>query len=213
MKALTLNDSVYDAYVNGGDGLEIYKQKQNNLTRSENNRGYFGVTQVAIIPEADQIQVVFRYNNSTLRKMENDLGLEEGTLTKDADLFDISLTVNTDKTPDRTDDNAYNVKDHPESVSEKRYFPTEEYTKSDTKTVYNYRRYVFENVSVEELTLAVFVDIYYKGPTADGQTAKPDYSEKPNGTLCIYDYKSKNISVKLSSNDIAALDSYKKKDD
>ena len=212
MKTVTVTDSIYDAYKED-DALHIYKQNQNNITRAENNLGYFAVTQVAIIPEVNQIQIVFRYNNSTLRSIEKDLGLEKGTLLREDDLFDITLAVSTDKTPDRTDDNAYSAAEHPESVSEKRYFPTTAYTESDTKNVYNYRRYVFENVSVEELTLAVYVDIYYKGQSADGEKITPNYAEKPNGALCIYDYKSKNRTVKLSSRDIEALESYIKKNE
>ncbi len=207
MKTLTVTDSVYDAYKENGD-LTVYKQNQNNITRAENNLGYFAVTQVAIIPDANEIQIVFRYNNSTLRSIEKELGLEKGALLRDSDLFDITLAISSDKTPERTDDNAYSAAEHPESVSEARYFPTAKYTESDTKNVYNYRRYVFENVSVDELTLAVYVDIYYKGENADGEQITPDYAEKPYGALCIYDYKSKNRTVKLSSSDIEALKRY-----
>ena len=212
MKTLTVTNDIYDSYEENGS-LRIYKQNQNTITRAENNSGYFAVTQVAIIPEVNQIQVVFRYNNSTLRSIEKDLELEKGSLLREDDLFDISIVINTDKTPERKDDNAFSATDRPESVSEKRYFPTESYTERDTKNVYNYRRYVFENISVEELTLAVYVDIYYKGPDAKGNEKIPEYSEKPDGALCIYDYKSRNRTVKLVSRDIEAIKSYKKEEE
>jgi len=212
MKTLTGNEALASAYAENGDGLEVYYQEQGKLTRSEGNYGYFGVTQVRIIPDADQIQVVFRYNTSTLRYMEDDLGLERGTLLRDEDHFDVSLVISTDLTPERTDDNAFGEKDHPESVSEKRYFPTEKYTVKDKKNVYNYRKYVFEGVSIEDLTLAAYVDVYYKGKDANGNTVTPDYLEKPKGTLCIYDYKSENITKKLTSDDIDAIKAWLKED-
>ena len=209
MKTLTVTDSVYDAYKNDGN-IEIYRQNQNSLTRAENNLGYFGITQVAIIPEAHEIQVVFRYNTSTLRNIEKDLGIKKDTLLREDELFDLTLAISTDKTPDIKDDNAFSSSERPESVSEKRYFPTEKYTESDAKNVYNYRRYVFENVDIDDLTLAVYVDIYYKGNDAQGNAVVPNYSEKPNGTLCIYDYKSKNRPVELNKHEIEALNTYKK---
>lgn len=212
VKTVIANESLCDAYYENGDELYMYYQDQGVLTRTEGNYGYFGVTQVSIIPDANQIQVVFRYNTSTLRNIESDMGLESKVLSRDADLFDITLAISTDLTPDKTEDNAFSSKEHPESVAETRCFPTESYTVRDKKNVYNYRKYVFENVSIEELTLAVYVDIYYKGEDANGNTVTPNYSEKPNGTLCIYDYKSENITRKLTSDDIDAIKAWRKED-
>jgi len=212
VETLIANEAVAKAYAEKGDGLYTYYQEQGKLTRSEDNYGYFGVTQVTVIPDADQIQVVFRYNNSTLRKMEEELGLESKSLSRDEDVFDVTLAVSTDLTPDKTDDNAYSSKEHPEAVAETRYYPTEKYTVKDKKNVYNYRKYVFRNVSIEDLTLAVYVDIYYKGEDAKGNAVTPDYSAKPKGTLCIYDYKSANIERKLTSDDIDAIKAWRKED-
>ena len=213
VKALIVNDAVADAYNNSpDDGLYMYYQEQGQLTRTEENYGYFGVTHVTVIPEANQIQVVFRYNNSTLRNMESELGLENKSLSRDEDHFDVSIAISTDLTPENTEDNAYSAKEHPDSVAETRYHPTEKYTVKDKKNVYNYRKYVFENVSIEDSTLAVYVDIYYKGKDANGNTVTPNYSEKPKGTLCIYDYKSENIERELSLTDINAIKAWRKED-
>ena len=212
VKTVIPNEALVEAYQKEGDGLYMYYQGQGTLTRTEENYGYFGVTQVTVIPEAEQIQVVFRYNTSTLRRMEEELGLESKTLSRDDDVFDVSLAISTDLTPDNAEDNAYSAKEHPESVSETRYRPTEKYTVKDRKNVYNYRKYVFQNVSIEDMTLAVYVDIYYKGPDKSGDTTVPDYSAKPKGTLCIYDYKSENITRELSQNDIDAIKAWKKED-
>ena len=107
VKTVIANESLCDAYYENGDELYMYYQDQGVLTRTEGNYGYFGVTQVSIIPDANQIQVVFRYNTSTLRNIESDMGLESKVLSRDADLFDITLAISTDLTPDKTEDNAF----------------------------------------------------------------------------------------------------------
>lgn len=205
MTKISVSKATYEAYEKHGDDLRIYRQNQNNITRAEKNYGYFSVTQVYIIPEANQIQVVFRYNNSTLKYVAEDLGLGE-VPSREEDIFDISLAISTDLTPDRTDDNAYSAKEFPDSVSEARYFPSET-VESDTKTVYNYRKYIFENVSLTDLSLAVYVDIYYKG-----NGTVPDYSEESMGTLCIYTYAEENIERGLTNADRDALIAWKEKE-
>ncbi len=208
MKTLMVSEPTYEAYVNGGNELEMFYQNQQNITRAEHNYGFFSVTQVAFIPEADQLQVVFRYNNSTLKNVAKLVGTEH-IHGRDEDVFDVSVVINTDLTPDRTDDNAFNADEYPESVSEKRYFPSE--VKTEQKNVYNYRKYIFEGVSLDEQSLAVFVDIYYKGVGKDGSTTVPSYDEDAMGTLCIYDYKTENITRELTAADRQALEDWKKK--
>lgn len=208
MKTILVSESTYEAYVEGGEQLQMFYQSQQPITRGEDNYGFFSVTWVAFIPEADQLQIVFRYNNSTLKNVAKLVGTDY-VHGRDEDVFDVSVVVNTDLTPDRESDNAYNADEYPEAVSEKRYFPTQ--VVSEQKNVYNYRKYIFEGISIDELSLAVFVDIYYNGVGADGETVVPDYSEDAMGTLCIYDYKSKNISRGLTSHDISALEDWKKK--
>jgi len=212
VKTLMVSDATYGAYVDGNEELDAYYQKQLEMTRAEYNSGYFRISQVAIIPAAEQIQLVLRYNNSTLRYIESDLGFEnDRMLSRDDDLFELSIVKVTDLTPDRTDDNAFNAKEYPESVMEERFYPSQ--MMSERKNLYNYRKFIFENISVDELTLALYVDIYYKGEDKDGNAVTPSYEKGAvgSGTLCIYDYKSENLTRKLTSRDRAALAEFGKK--
>ena len=73
METLIANDALTEAYEKNG-GLTLKYQNLDMITRvqltekqeKEQNRksnyGYFAITRVDIIPEADQIQIVFRYN-------------------------------------------------------------------------------------------------------------------------------------------------------
>ena len=175
----------------------MYYQEQNSITRGDKNYGYFSVSQVAFIDSADQVQLTFRYNNSTLRSVADDLSLSE-VPSRDADIFDVTIVVCRDLTPEDDTDNAVSAKDKPESVAETRYFASQSI--SATKLMYNYRKFVFDDVVTDENTLAVYVDIYYKG----GDTTL-DYETTPYGTLCIYDYKSRNLIRNFTNDDRNAL--------
>lgn len=206
LKPLTPNEALYNAYEDAGDSLEMFRQEQRSITSAENNYGYFSVTNAVFVPDANQVQVTLRYNNSTIRHLEADYGLEE-TPSRHDDLFDVTLLIATDLTPQDTSDNDTNAAD---SVLFTRVSASE--CISETKNLYNYRRLVFDfgDSDMSELLdsgllLAVYVDIYYNGSI--------DYDSTPYGTLCIYDYASENIRVKLNNDDIKAMEKWKEEND
>ena len=179
IQRLTVNDSLCEAYEDGQLLLET--QEQRTLT----SNGLFAVRQCVFIPEANQIQIVVRYNNSTLRKLAQDYGLES-VPEKTDELFDVSIVKTIDKTPMDITDNT-----DPEALSEERYHPTGE-PKTAYKRLYSYRRYVFENVSRED-AVGMFVDVYYKGDV--------NYGKDPYGALCIYEDGAPMEEVKLTGAD------------
>ena len=48
--------------------------------------------------------------------------------------------------------------------------------------------------------LAIYADFYYVGAI--------DYEEAADGTLCLYDFKTEDIRVKLGKRDVRALEEY-----
>lgn len=193
------NDDVCAAYKESGDSLLMRYQNQTTITQAEHNRGYFSVTQYVFIPSANQIQLVFRYNNSTLEYLAQDYKMSE-IPSKDGTYFDVTVTTSVDKTPDVREDNYSTDGTTPECLEIKRYYPTASLTRRETTGLYTYYRYVFENVPMEEHTVGVFADIYYLEDL--------DYTQKSYGTLCLYDDESKWIEQALSQKDRAALDAY-----
>ena len=179
IQRLTVNDSLREAYEDGQLLLET--QEQRTLT----SNGLFAVRQCIFIPEANQIQIVVRYNNSTLRQLAQDYGLES-VPEKTDELFDVSIVKTIDKTPMDITDNT-----DPEALSEERYHPTGE-PETAYKRLYSYRRYVFENVSRED-AVGMFVDVYYKGDV--------NYEKDPYGALCIYEDGAPMEEVKLTGAD------------
>ena len=182
VKYLMGNDALYEAYDAHGDDLVLQYQMQDTITTATYNRGYFSVTQYVFIPEAKQVQLVFRYNNSTIKHLAQDYGLDK-IPNKSEELFDLTLVTTIDKTPDNREDNA-----DANTLTMTRYYPSAA-TRTET-SLYTYYRFVFDNIEVTPDMLYVFADIYYEGDL--------DYEKRPYGTLCLYDDQSPWVSYKLS---------------
>ena len=204
MKTLAVNDSLCEAYNESGGALEVFKQGHLSVTTADDSRGYFSITQTAIIPEANQIQIVLRYNNAMIRHLEEDFALES-TPDRSDDLFDVSLFFSVDLTPDNEEDNAI--------ISEtgtRTFRCASELALKDEKGLYNYRKFVFDLDSCGEdlaeliesgTLLAVYADIYY--------VEEMDLDAKAYGTLFLYDYKANNVKIELSKDDIKNIEAWK----
>jgi hypothetical protein len=182
MNVLRVNEYTYEAYKEHGGALLMQYQYQTTITKGEKNAGYFSVTQYVFIPEANQVQLVFRYNNSTIKHLARDYELE-AIPDKSEDLFDVTLVTTVDRTPDNREDNADTAQ-----LTMERYYPTS-FERTET-SLYTYYRFVFDNVEITPDMLYVFADIYYLGDL--------DYEERPLGTLCLYDDESPWVDYKLS---------------
>ena len=201
MQSLYANQALCDAYTENGKELYMFRQEQRSITSGEENYGYFAITDCAIIPDANQIQAVVRYNNSTLRYTAEDYGLDE-VPSRDAEVYDVTLLLAIDLTPENQDDNLGNDENSVEFIR-----CHGEVVLAEQKNLYNFRRMVFElddeDIDLKELLdsgllLAIYADFYYNEAI--------DYEGIPYGTLCIYDFKSENIQVKLEKADIKAIE-------
>ena len=201
MQSLYANQALCDAYTENGKELYMFRQEQRSITSGEENYGYFAITDCAIIPDANQIQAVVRYNNSTLRYTAEDYGLDE-VPSRDAEVYDVTLLLAIDLTPENQDDNLGNDENSVEFIR-----CHGEVVLAEQKNLYNFRRMVFElddeDIDLKELLdsgllLAIYADFYYNEAI--------DYEGIPYGSLCIYDFKSENIQVKLEKADIKAIE-------
>ena len=205
LEVLSPDPALAEAYGIHGEDLILYTQDQNSITRNEDSYGYFTACRVVFIPEAEQVQLLIRYNDSTLEATERDYGLASGSLDATLDWYDVTLVVATDLTPDNAEDN---LGSDPESVLLTRIKPSA-VTESVHYGLYSYRRLIFNGVSQNDLTLAVYADFYFND---DISYLEPDfniYEDRAYGTLCLYAYADKNVPLSLTDDDIKALESYK----
>ena len=180
-----------------GRELTYFTQMQDETTTAEHNYSYFTAKEVAFIEEANQIQLLFRYNNSTIRSLVDDYKLPT-IPDRTAELYDVTLYVAYDLTPENPTDNDGN---NPESVKFIRYYPTE--TLSAQTLMYNYRRITFDGIDMnvtDNPVLAVYVDIYY--------VEDVDYNKDSYGTLCIYDYATIKDYYDLTRKEVEALEDF-----
>lgn len=190
LSTVSVNDRTREAYNQHGDDMILQYQNQKSLTYGKQNAGYFGVAEYYFIPQADQVQVVLRYNNSTLKNLAKDYGLAE-IPDKAGDYFDITLLHVTDLTPENEADNA-----DPNALQSVRYQPTE--VKRDTTSLYTYYRLVFDGIHIDEQTIShVFLDVYYVNDL--------DYEKSPYGTLLLYDHLHEWLPRELTKADKKAL--------
>ncbi len=192
-KTLLVNEQTYAAYESQGNTLTMYTQPQEQLTFRENEdgiTGLFWVLQSVFIPEADQVQILTRYNNSTLQHIKEDFDLS-ALPDREQNVADVTLVVTIDPTPsDRKNGDEQTI----------RYHASAEPVKDQT-SMYNYRKYLFDGVSIDPATTVdVSVHFYY--------VDRVDYDAAPYAMLRIYDNQSENEPVKLTSRDKRALAAY-----
>ena len=190
IKDLYVNEALAAAYEAQGGDLEMKYQNQLSMTYTEDNAGYFGISQYVIIPEANQIQIVLRYNDKTLKHLKEDFDLPE-IPEKGEELLDLTLRQIIDLTPDNAEDNEDLSK-----LSITRHKPSKIIT--DTTALYTYHRIVFDGVEINENDVSsIMLDIYFKDAA--------DYAEKAYGALLIYDNTAPWFEYKLTAADKKAL--------
>lgn len=195
MSTITPNDKLANVYQAQNGELNAYTQKLDQFTREDKNYGYFAITKALFIPDAEQVQIVFRYNVSTLEELAKDYPDDFPEIPDGSeDLFDITLIKVIDLTPDNDEDN-----DNKENLKYERHFPSS--STKDSTSRHRYERLVFDGINCDD-ALFVYVSIYYKGDL--------DYESDAYGTVQIYTSADDQIRRKyiLTSNDKKAIEEY-----
>mgnify|MGYP006974345367 CR=1 FL=1 len=200
VKYLSPNTPLRDAYkaalAEGREVTVFYQQSQYDTTTvRDKNYSYFSAKDARFVQEASQVQLLFRYNNATIRHLVEDYQLDE-IPDRSEDLYDVTLYVAYDLTPADLTDNAGN---DPASVKFVRYHATS--SEPAQSLMYNYRRMTFDGLDMtvtDTPVLAVYVDVYYLGDL--------NYEAEPYGTICIYDYAAENTYETLTKQEIEALE-------
>jgi hypothetical protein len=192
MKTLIVNENTYATYLDEGNKLTMYTQPQEQVIMEGDSAGYFWVCRAVFIPEADQVQILVRYNNSTLTRLAEDFELDR-TLERSEDILDVTLviTVDSDPTNDTTTDR-----------QKVRIQPSGEPIR-DTTMMYNYRLLVFDGVTFDPAsTINLSIEFYLEGFV--------DYDAHPLGSLVIYEPQYGTEPYALTLRDKRAIKQYAK---
>ena len=97
VKYLSPNAPLRDAYkaalAEGREVTVFYQQSQYDTTTvRDKNYSYFSAKEARFVQEADQVQLLFRYNNATIRHLVEDYGLTE-IPDRAEELYDVTLYV------------------------------------------------------------------------------------------------------------------------
>lgn len=142
------------AYEKNGNVLTILEQEQVKHTEGAENYAYFNLDYCYFIKEADQVQLLLFYNNSTLEHLAEDHQLAE-VPPRGEEVFSLKLTQYIDVTPAD-----YEKKDKDDIVTEERVVtPTS--CEIDTNSLYTFIRYTFDGVDLAENTVVIYLDMCY----------------------------------------------------
>ena len=192
-KTLLVNEATYAAYLAEGETLTMYTQAQDEIAVNETADGVYGlfwVKQAVFIPSANQIQLLTRYNNSTLTHIATDFKLD-AVPSREETVADVTLVVTSDPTPtDSENGDEYKT----------RYAASGEPSVDETSR-YNYRKYIFDGVDFDPATTVdITVEFRYDG--------RVDYDKVPYCSLRIFDRNFEIDPLTLTSRDKQALLAY-----
>lgn len=200
METLMVNDRTAAAYAEAGEAIEVTYQKQYII----DEEGLFAQSNLRYIPAVSQLQVTARYNNSTLKDAAETFALTE-VPARDADVFDVTLVkviATTEAEQEQADRDALSADvigedaAEPEALPRKevRYYPSA--TLSDQKTVYNYRRLIFDEVDLSDAS-ACYLEFYYNGAV--------DYDAEPYSEILVW-LRGDDRAYELTKADLEALE-------
>lgn len=200
METLMVNDRTAAAYAEAGEALEVRYQKQELL----DEEGLFAQSNLRYIPAIDQLQVTARYNNSTLKAAAETFALAE-VPAREADVFDVTLVkviAVTEEEQAQADRDALSADVIGEGADETveaprkevRYYPSA--CLPDEKTVYNYRRFIFDEVDLSDAS-ACYLEFYYNGAV--------DYDAEPYSEILVW-YRGDDRAYELTKADHKALE-------
>ena len=187
---LSPNDKLIEVFDAKGESLVLRTQEHEIFTRGEANNGYFSAPRLVYIPESGQRQVLLRYNNSTLKATKKDFGLESQPPRGEI-VYDVSLLGIRDLTPEDTTDN----KDGSDTLGEVRLAPTS--YQIETTSLYTFVLYTFDNVTLPEDMIVMYLDVYYGGAI--------DYESPAYGSIRVYHRDVPWIDLALTKEEIKSL--------
>lgn len=160
--------------------LTVIEQEQTKYTEGENNYAYFNLDYCYFFKEADQVQLVLFYNNSTLEHLAEDRGLST-VPPRGEEVFSLKMTQYVDVTP--TDF----VKAGENDILTEEKVITPSKCEVTTTSLYTFLRYTFDGVALGEDTVVVYLDMCYE--------------DESYGTLRLFHRESETLSREITKSE------------
>lgn len=129
LRRIVWTPQAIEAYRSSPETFEAIEQEQETYIT---NDGKFWILDVVYLPEAKQLQMVIKYNDSTLKYLKEALGTE--TLPEEPFVYSL------------LDNNGARYETHTQETGR--------------RLNYNYRLLAFENIDLTDISV-MYVDIYY----------------------------------------------------
>lgn len=167
--------------------------------------GYFSAASVMIVPDAGQVQVIMKYNVSTLEHVKDDYDLSVSIDRNRTDTFEFSLVVKNANSAIVSDDASETVDyNDTDNYTLSRIYPVK--TEFLTAGRYNYIRCIYDGADLDmDRLLGVFCDVNYKDDIKYEQTDDDGNTLNSYASICIYNYTAKVKDYKFTKTDIEAL--------
>ena len=149
------NDVLREALHANGK-ITVLTQDQVKYTEGADNYAYFNLDYCYFFKEADQVQLLLFYNNSTLEHLAEDRGLA-AVPARGEEIFSLKMTQYLDVTPE----------DHAKAgendiLTEERVLAPSR-CEITTNSLYTFLRYTFDGVDLDADTVVIYLDMCYEG--------------------------------------------------
>ena len=177
MRLLEANAVLHEAYEKNSAITVLEQPDQRGYTEAEDNYAYYQVDWCLFLKEANQVQLLFFYNDSTLERASEKLGLET-VLPHGKEVFSLEIVICEDVSPEGHEGDPI-IKEHvirPTSCT------------MGENSLYSFGRYVFDGVELSEDVTVVYLDVYYE-----------DGARTELGTMRLYHKDSRSVERALTS--------------
>ena len=151
LRTISDNAVLSEAYETYGKINVMEQPNEVRYTEGEDNYADYHVGWCVFLEEADQVQLLFLYNNSTLRDVSEKLQLSS-ELPRGKEVFGVELLLLIDVSPEG------HVGD---PIIEERVVRATS-CEMGVNRLYTFSRYTFDGVDVNDAVKVVYLDIYYE---------------------------------------------------
>lgn len=171
LRTISDNAVLSAAYESYGKISVMEQPDEVKYTEGEDNYADYHVGWCVFLEEANQVQLLFLYNNSTLRDVSETLKLDQA-LPRGEEVFGVELLMLIDVSPEGHEG---------DPIIEERVIRATSCEMGENR-LYTFSRYTFDGVDITDAVKVVYLDIYYEDGTRTELGTMRLYHAESNAT-------------------------------